>query len=331
MSDTLKEVFLNLIQSIAKDYTVQLYIAGAVVFTVVVLLIIRFRNNDIAMEDDIPEPEEEGNIVENYDFEKPSHMAGILGVGGITVAVVAVLVVYPIIGSYVEAREEYVDISYAYTTPVEVNVDEYSSEEIAVNVIPSWYKIDVDFDSLKEANPEAVGWITVDGIDVIDYPIVQADDNDKYLHETFNGTASSSGAIFLSSDNSSNFTDGYSIIYGHNMRDGSMFGQLKRFINEPDFITDTGGYFTVYTPACAYRYLIFSVCTLDANDEIYTQAYKNGTDEFTGLLERMISLSQFASDVIPNENSRIITLSTCSYSDTVRLTVQGMLMERYPQ
>ena len=332
MSEKLREVLLNVIQSIVEDYTAQLVIAGAVVLVAFVGLIIHFWNNNIA-EHPVEEEEEpdEFGLYSGYEDAKPKHTASMFAVVGMTVAVLAVIVVYPVLNSYVEAREEYEEIAATYTTPVKVNVDPFSVSEINVNVIPSWYKMDVDFDALCEMNSETVGWLTVDGIDIIDYPIVQADDDDKYLHQTFNGTMSTSGAIFLKADSKSDMTDSFSVIYGHNMRDGSMFGSLKRFTNEPDILQETGGYFTIYTRGHAYRYLIFSVCTISANDEIYYTDYKAGTDDFRNLLNRFIASSEFDPDIVPNDVSRVITLSTCSYSDEVRFTVTGMLMERYPQ
>ena len=87
--------------------------------------------------------------------------------------------------------------------------------------------VKVDFESLKKINPDIVGWIHIPGTG-IDYPIVQAKDNTKYLHRTFRGKDSHVGAIFLDALCATDFSSFNSIVYGHNLKNGEMFGHLKK-------------------------------------------------------------------------------------------------------
>lgn len=85
----------------------------------------------------------------------------------------------------------------------------------------------VDFEALKQINADIVAWIRIPG--VLDYPVVQGTDNSYYLHHTFRREYNIAGSIFLDARNTADFSDSKNIIYGHNMRDGSMFHVLRKF------------------------------------------------------------------------------------------------------
>ncbi len=87
----------------------------------------------------------------------------------------------------------------------------------------------VDFESLKAINPDVKGWLYIEALD-ISYPVVQGPDNDTYLHTTYEGTSRTNfaGSIFLDYQNQDDFSDGNTIVYGHNMKNLSMFGKLKQ-------------------------------------------------------------------------------------------------------
>ena len=91
--------------------------------------------------------------------------------------------------------------------------------------------VTVDFEALKKINPEIIAWIRIPDTK-IDYPVVQGRDNEFYLKHTFKKTEHVAGSIFLDKDNSSDFSNRKSILYGHNMKDGSMFQGLHKYENE---------------------------------------------------------------------------------------------------
>ena len=110
--------------------------------------------------------------------------------------------------------------------------------------------LQVDFAALQAINPDIVGWIYIEALD-ISYPVVQGEDNDFYLHRTFEKKDNFAGSIFVEYRNSGDFTDPNTIIYGHNMKNQSMFGKLK-LLKEWEEYKDSM-YFWVMTPDYSYR------------------------------------------------------------------------------
>lgn len=89
----------------------------------------------------------------------------------------------------------------------------------------------IDFAELRKINEDIVAWIQISGIGV-DYPVVQGEDNEYYLHHTFRKEANKAGSIFLDYRNRADFTEQRVLIYGHNMKDGSMFRGLRNFLDD---------------------------------------------------------------------------------------------------
>lgn len=128
----------------------------------------------------------------------------------------------------------------------------------------------IDFDALKAANGECVAWIDFPGQD-ISYPVVKGTDNDHYLHYTFNGTRNAAGSIFQDSRNGEMMEDSNTIIYGHNMKNGSMFGLLKKY-REQEHLTQYP-FFDVYTPDAGYRCQIIMAGNVRARGEYYQVSF----------------------------------------------------------
>ena len=123
------------------------------------------------------------------------------------------------------------------------------------NAVPERMK--VDWDGLRAANPDVVAWLYVP-MTGISYPVVQGGTNDEYLHKSFTGEYRYAGAIFLDSENAKSFTDRNTILYGHNMRDGSMFASLNS-LSEEAFAKDP--WIWVLTPEKDLLYKAFSYHT----------------------------------------------------------------------
>ena len=92
----------------------------------------------------------------------------------------------------------------------------------------------VDFEALRKVNPDIIGWIVIPGME-ISYPIVQGEDNDYYLKHTFDKAENASGCIFVEVENSPDFSDNNTFVYGHNMKNKSMFAKLNRYQEEDTF------------------------------------------------------------------------------------------------
>lgn len=183
------------------------------------------------------------------------------------------------------------------------------------------------FDALLKDNPDVVGWITIDGTQ-IDYPVLQAPDNETYLTHNFNHDESRAGSIYLDYRNDIESSDRNTVIYGHRMKDGSMFQHLTKFLDK-DFLEEhkTFQYDTLYG---SYEAEIFAVYnTLTTFDYIKTDF--SGDEEFEQLLSDIEEESIHHTDVEVGKDDQIITLSTCDYKldkNEGRLAIQAKLTKK---
>lgn len=183
----------------------------------------------------------------------------------------------------------------------------------------------IDFTQLLSVNSDIVGWLRIRALD-ISYPVVQGKDNDYYLHRTFEKTDNFAGCLFVNSYNMGDFTDQNTIIYGHNMKNGSMFGKLKNF-NDPE-VFKKSRYFWIFTPDFIYQYRIFSASVVDKTGLTYQISFTD--DEFDQFISRAYSNSVVDSqDVTVTKEDRIVTLSTCTGDDSTRFVVMGKLAQIY--
>lgn len=182
--------------------------------------------------------------------------------------------------------------------------------------------IEVDFDKLKSVNEDVVGWIYVDALPDISYPIVKGKDNQTYLHQTYEKNYNFAGTIFVDYENSGDFSDCNTLVYGHNMKNGSMFGHLKKF-REDDKLYKQDKYFWILTPERNYRYEIISAYTTGVNSDTYT-LFKGPGEEFEKYLETIKGYSEIQTDDTDLMiKDKIVTLSTCTGNESTRFVVQG--------
>lgn len=180
---------------------------------------------------------------------------------------------------------------------------------------------DINLDALREKNPAVVGWVFAPNCR-INYPIVQGEDNQHYLGHTWDNRKSTSGAIFMESTNSPDFSDFRTIIYGHNMADSSMFGSLYRYESRVSW--ERSPYVYLVTDEGVLRYEIYSsykadvesgTYALNLNDERYRPSFINLTKEE----------AFFDTGITPDVTDRILTLSTCAGNASVRRVVHARL------
>lgn len=184
----------------------------------------------------------------------------------------------------------------------------------------------VDFDSLQSINEDVIGWIRMDAVDTINYPIVQGTDNDYYLYRTFERTDNFSGSIFMDYMNKSNFGQRNTIIYGHNMKNGSMFGSLKDYRDKA--VYDKSPYFWIYTPNRIYKYEIFSCAEVDKFGMNYQITFRDKED-FQEFIYQAKEQSLYDTGVDVDYTDTIVTLSTCTGNDATRFVVQGKRVRTY--
>lgn len=182
-----------------------------------------------------------------------------------------------------------------------------------------------DWAGMKAINPDVVGWIRFDNPSRIDYPIVQGDSNQTYLTQNWKGQYSVYGSIFLNKNNASDFTDANSILYGHRMISGAMFGDLKKY-GEQSFM-DNNPYFYIYTPDGKKRtYEIYVYAQVKDASDVYTMNFKS-SEEKIDYFEKMKARTITSRDVELDEFDTIMTLSTCArYGYMNRIVIQGKLI-----
>ena len=178
-------------------------------------------------------------------------------------------------------------------------------------------------DNLFEKNIDYRGWIKIDNTN-INYPILQGQDNEEYLYKDINNEYIVSGSIFMNYLNNG-FDDQNTVLFGHNMKNGTMFANLKKY-KEEDFFYNNNDIEIELSNGQYLKYKVFSVYITDINDN-YTKTSFEDKDEYKEFLERIKNKSIYKSDISVNENDKIITLSTCSYEfDDARLVVTGKLI-----
>ena len=226
---------------------------------------------------------------------------------------------------YKAANDQYNSITESYTnnytppanptpTPATVN------PSVVANAEDATPPKSIDWGALRAKNPDVVGWIymNVPG-GTIDYPIVQGDTNDEYLHTGFDGNYLYAGSIFMDSYNSKDFSDGNTIVYGHNMKNKSMFARL-RDIKEADYQKDP--YFWILTPAGDYRYHIYSIGDVGIDDDVY-YLFRGYEADFLDWEKKIQSQSMYKNSVQFEAGDHTVTLSTCTESGSRRRVVVG--------
>lgn len=197
-------------------------------------------------------------------------------------------------------------------------IEEPKTEEVKVHTT-----LQVDFEKLQKINKDAVAWIQFDEPKKISYPVVKGANNDKYLKTTFEGKSNSSGAIFMDTNNSADFSDRNTFIYGHNMKNGSMFGQLRKYKTKAFY--EENPYFYIYTPdGKEVKYQVFAVCIVEDTSRSYNKYYDND-EEYLDYLKFLQSIARYDTGVELTAQSQIVSLSTCTnVTDTQRLLVHGV-------
>lgn len=179
------------------------------------------------------------------------------------------------------------------------------------------------YNKLKESNADYRGWITVENTD-IDYPIVQGTDNDFYLKHDFNKKESISGCVFMDYLNEVDKDDNI-ILYGHNMRNGSMFSKLQNF-KENEFFYQNNKVI-IKDEAEEHTYEVFSVYVLKPGDKLGKINYSSA-DEFNEYIKFIKNKSFYASDIKVEKGDKILTLVTCTYEiDDARTIVHAKLIK----
>lgn len=179
--------------------------------------------------------------------------------------------------------------------------------------------ISIDFEQLTAKYPDVVGWLYCEGTP-INYPVMQSDDNDYYLRRLPDGTYNTAGSLFADYRcGEIGETNNY-IIYGHNMKNGTMFSSLTKYKSQSYYEEHPVLY--LFTPEWEYKIELIAGFVSKPTGEVYK------TEQSAAKIPEYCTLSTFVSYVQPGEEDAYITLSTCSYEyENARYVVIGRLVK----
>lgn len=185
----------------------------------------------------------------------------------------------------------------------------------------------LNLESLQQVNPQVVGWIWIPDTPV-DYPVVQGEDNSYYLDYTWDKQRSDSGAIFLEVSNQTDMTEFHTILYGHNMRSGTMFASIREYRSGEYW--NQHPYVYLLTDAGAFRYEVYSSYLAKVSSATY-HLKQQKEDSKTAFIQYTTEESVLDTGIVPAHTDRILTLSTCSglgYSTRWVLHARLMMVEK---
>ena len=185
---------------------------------------------------------------------------------------------------------------------------------------PAWPE--VDFTALAAVNPDVTAWLY--GPDTgISYPVVQGTDNDYYLDHLLDGTANSAGCLFVDTSCRLDFSGRNTVIYGHRMKNGTMFAALGNYQEQVYY--DAHPVFLLVTPEGRYVVELFSGYVADTAESAWMLDFSD-EQAYLAWLEEVGEKSAFSSKVSPRAEDRVVTLSTCSYEfENARFVLHGVL------
>lgn len=221
--------------------------------------------------------------------------------------------------AYNEAEELYEETAEKYMVKTE-------TEESSAAKPP----IEVDFTDILKINEDVVGWIYMDDT-VVNYPILQGENNLYYLDKTYYKKYLASGSIYLDTDNEPDFSDAHSIIFGHNMKNHTMFGDLSDFRDE-EYLSKHPYVDIILVDGTWLRYEIFSIYRAHIEDGTYRLPL-NKPENFESFMELVTEQNMFASSSalelpVVQAGDKVLTLSTCTEdsADYERFVIHTLLI-----
>ena len=183
----------------------------------------------------------------------------------------------------------------------------------------------LDIDALQKVNKEVMGWIIIPGAG-ISYPLMDGDDNSYYLNRTWDRQWNTMGSIFLEAECSNKLTDFNTIIYGHNMRNTTMFSNLKKYVKKSYW--EDAPYVYIAAGKNVYRYDIFAAYEVEVDGHVFWLRVEDD-DLKQKFIDRSLEMSEINTGIVPTISDKILTLSTCTGNGhEKRMVVQAVLAEK---
>ena len=186
-------------------------------------------------------------------------------------------------------------------------------------------KYNINFDEIKKINEDTVGWLKINGTE-IEYIVVRGKDNNYYLNHNFKKEYNQAGWIFADFKNTFDGSDKNIVIYGHNMRDGSMFGTLKKVLNKDWYNNDKNYIIDLVTESEEQEYQVFSIYQIEKEDFYITTDFKD--DEFSNFINKIKQRSIKDFNVEITKEDSILTVSTCANDNRYRVVLHAKKVTR---
>ena len=222
---------------------------------------------------------------------------------------VAIVILSIYLFGYLKAMLEYKELNKQFVTLKGSNIQAAPDQEI--KGVPD---LKVNFKGLSSINADVASWIYMPGVD-ISYPVVRGKDNDYYLQHTFEKNVSLSGAIFMDYQDSPDLVGFNTFIYGHNMRNGTMFGSLKKYLQDETLIQSAPYFYLYLKDGSVKKYRIFAYYQDDGNSDTYSRPSKEGEEAYLAMIRKK---SFVRVTLTPEEEKQAalfheyVTLSTCT-------------------
>lgn len=239
-------------------------------------------------------------------------------ISGLIAVLFATYMIFIQANDYKKASKAYKDTANQYVSMsrdiIVTRVEPTENLEDRDKTVDDWeIEVDVDMAGLQNMNEDIVGWIYFENLD-ISYPVLYSGDDSTYLRRNHLGENVQAGSIFMEGENSKDFSDAHTIIYGHNMKDLSMFGKLRYYFLDDSFI-ENHEYFQIITKDKKYRYKIISYKLVSDDSSVYT-IYKTGDQNFLYFAKGVLQKGNYVdSDYNMSSDDHLITLSTCLGED----------------
>ena len=248
---------------------------------------------------------------------KKKHVSTLLMVICIIVAIGSAALVIRAVYYYQNARSTYGNaensaVSALTTdTPAPIDADpavESSAEQAEEEGRPEGAVLDIDFTSLKEINPDVVAWLHVPALD-LSYPVMQGEDNEYYLTHTLEDEYNPLGSIFMECTNLPDFSHGNTLIYGHNTADGTMFGRLREFGQDPSLRENHPFFYVYQADGTIGKYRIYSYYSVYKEGDSFAWFTDPESYDYYVNLTKNLSIEPIEADF--TDRPGLVTLSTC--------------------
>ena len=242
-----------------------------------------------------------------------------------TIAVLCVSACVLSLGQAIRIGYEYKQGEEEYSRLADIMVSPSGSELYVTEGAGGAAPIDVNFELLADINANVVGWLYCAGTP-INYPVVQSTDNSYYLNRLYDNQTNSSGAIFMDALNSPDLSDVNTILYGHNMKNGTMFASLQNYDEQWYYEQHPVMYYL--TKDHSYKIDVFASYETQGNSDAFT-IFFDTEQTYGNYLQNRWAQSRIDTSWLPMSTAdNIVTLSTCAYSfDNARYVVQGKVTQ----